>query len=352
MSLRILQANIWTGIGPEMFYEHARIHNFPQSQGPTRYGKIPESPHNDYLKVACETGLAGVLALLGFLLLLGRKLLAAPRQQPEKLALLFLLLQAALFDFLFLPFFTLTLLFLLKPHFDDPPAYLSLPAAARAGWAFILIFGLCGLYLMPLAADRLLRRADGSAGIVERFALLDRADRLDFQGLRAPLAKARLLGEFARRRHDLDAWQSAMGNAQRLGRRNRLAVEPWLQQAYLLIDLLADRGTYPGAEEEIVGLLRRALAVDPHNPFTRLRIALVHLQFDHPQPAREEALQAIRLEPDFVAALRLLHDRFGFFPEPRAYCARLQAIAAKARRTGARPGSYPYELFRDDQPGR
>jgi len=38
------------------------------------------------------------------------------------------MLQAALFDFLFLPFFTLTLLFLLKPHFDEPPAYLSLPA--------------------------------------------------------------------------------------------------------------------------------------------------------------------------------------------------------------------------------
>ncbi len=350
MSLRILRANPVTGIGPEMFWEHARLHNFPQERGPSRFGKIPESPHSDYLKVACETGPAGAFLLGWFLVMLGRRLLSpSQRHQPQTYALLFLLLQAALFNLLFLPLFVFVLLFLIKPLFDEPPAYIWFPAAAKAAWAFLLLLVSFGLYLMPLAADQLLRQAADRPGIVERFDRLNRADRLDFLGERAPLAKARLLAEFARQRRDLEAWQSAMANARTLQRRNRMSAEAWLQQAYLYLDLLAGGTAYPAMEGEIERLLEEAAAIDPRNPFTRLRLAHLYLRFDHPQAAEREARAAVRIEPDFVAALRLLHERFGYMPDQAAFDARLREIAAKRSRLPVQTGTYAAELFRDDE---
>jgi O-antigen ligase len=344
MSGRILYANPWIGIGPEMFYEHARIHNFPQTRGPSRFGKVPESPHSDYLKVACETGLPGTLLLLLFLGLVGRKLLTPPRLEAHKLALLYLLLEAALFNVVFAPFYAFLFLFLLKPLFTGSTVYSAWSPTAKGALGGCLIFIFFGLYLLPLAANRFFQQATRSNSIVERFDLLNRAERLDFQSERIPLARARLLADYFSRRHDLEAWTSAMDNAQLAQRRNRLSVDARLQEANLYIAFLTSRTAYPQLEGEILRSLRQAMAVDPHNPFIRLKTAFVYLQFNRDEAARCETLEALRLEPDFVAALQLLHDRFQAISDSD-FQKRLQAITAKARTIQPRPGTYLSDLY-------
>ena len=111
MSARMFRHHFWVGVGPDLFGEAAKRFNFPQENGPSRYGKLPESPHSDYWKIITENGLPGLIFVLVFLFFAIRRMLSPPWFDLPKLLLGFLMIQMLFINCLFNLFFILVFLF-------------------------------------------------------------------------------------------------------------------------------------------------------------------------------------------------------------------------------------------------
>jgi O-antigen ligase len=352
MSARMFRARPWTGAGPDLFAEAAPRFNFAQDKGPSRYGKVPESPHSDYWRMIVENGLPGLVLVVLLLFAAIRRLLTPPCLEPGKVLLAFLLAQMLLFNFIFhFPFLILFLL-LLKNLFSARPKFVPFRPEARLFVSAALVALLALLYVFPHLADRCLGRAERETDLLRRFQLLRRAALLSPLDERAPLAKARLLGDFARIRGDANAWSEAVACAQQAQRLDRNNVAALLLEAGLFQDARAGGGRYPAQAEEILEPLRRAEALAPFDPFLRLRQALVLREFGREDEARQQLRAALALEPDFAAALVLLHRLQGGKDDDPVLREKVARIRAKAERLRARPGSYLFNLHRLDDPAK
>lgn len=350
MSARMFRAHPWTGVGPDLFAEAAPRFNFAQDKGPSRYGKVPESPHSDYWRMIVENGLPGLVLTFLFLFFAIRRLLSPPRLDPGKVLLAFLLAQMLLFNFVFLFPFLILFLLLTRNMFSTRPRFVPFKAEARIFVTAALAVLLALLYVLPFLADRRLEQASREPDLVRRFRLLQRASLLSPLDERAPLAKARLLGEFAHFRADANAWSEALANARLAQRLDRNSVDALLLEAELLHEALAGGRRYPAQAAEIMGPLRRAEALAPFDPFLRLRQAFVLQEFGREEEARQQAQAALFLEPDFAAAIVLLHRLQGGKDGDPVLLERLARIRAQADRLRSRPGSYLYNLLRIDEP--
>jgi O-antigen ligase len=352
MSARMFRAQPWTGVGPDLFAEAAPRFNFAQDKGPSRYGKVPESPHSDYWRLIVENGLPGLVLAVLLLFSAIRRLLTPPCLEPGKVLLAFLLAQMLLFNFIFhFPFLILFLL-LLKNMFASRPKIVSFRPEKRLFVSAALVALLALLYVLPHLADRCLGQASREPDLVRRFRLLQRAAFLSPLDERAPLAKARLLGDFARIRPDANAWSEAVACARQCQRLDNNNVAALLLEAELFYHALAGGGRYPAQAGEILEPLRRAEALAPFDPFLRLRQALVLRDFGFEDEARRQLRAALALEPDFAAALVLLHRLQGGRDDDPDLRERVARIRAKADRLRARPGSYLFNLHRIDDPAQ
>ncbi len=352
MSARMFRAHPWTGVGPDLFAEAAPRFNFAQEKGPSRYGKVPESPHSDYWRLIVENGLPGLVLAVLLLFSAIRRLLTPPRLEPGKVLLAFLLAQMLLFNFVFLFPFLILFLLLIRNMFSTRPSFVPFRAEARIFVTAALAALLALLYILPYLADRRLGQASREPGLVRRFQLLQQAALLSPLDERVPLAKARLLGEFARSRSDANAWSEALANARLARRLDRDSVDALLLEAELFHDELPGGGRYPAQAAEILEPLRRAGALAPFDPFLRLRQAIVLHEFGRDEETRQQLRMALSLEPDFAAALMLLHRLEGGKDDDPALLEKLARIRVKADRLRARPGSYLFNLFRPDDQGR
>lgn len=352
MSARMFRAHPWTGVGPDLFAEAAPRFNFAQDKGPSRYGKVPESPHSDYWRVIVENGLPGLVLAVLLLFFAIRRLLSPPRLVPGKVLLAFLLAQMLLFNFVFLFPFLILFLLLLRNIFSTRPSFVPVRAEARIFVTAALAAVLSLLYVFPYLADRRLDQASKETDVVRRFHLLQQAALLSPLDERAPLAKARLLGEFAHFRSDANAWSEALVNARQAQQLNHNGVAALLLEAELLLEPLAGGGRYPAQAEEVLAPLRQAGTLAPFDPFLRLRQALVLHEFGRDGEARQQLRAALSLEPDFASAILLLHRLEGGSEDDPALRNRLARIRAKADRLRAKPGSYLFDLFRPDDPVR
>ena len=346
MSARMFRAHPWTGIGPDLFAEIAPRYNFPQEQGPARYFKIPESPHSDYWKVIVENGLFGLLLVLGFLFFAVRRLFC-----PDCLSgwlLAYLLAQMLLFNFIFQFFFFILFLFLLRNCFPEGRRFVTPRPGFRAWTAALAVLTLLLLYLLAVFADHLLSRAGRERDVARRFDLLRQASRLSPLDERAPLAQAGLLLAYIRSRPGpaLDdpgvrtAWSDAWQHARRAQRLDGAGIVSRELEADLFRHLMERGIAYPGLCAEILEPLLRAEELAPLNPFLKLRQALVLESFDRIAEAKALVLAALDLEPDFAAAVVLLHRLHGLADDDPGLSRRLAEISKKADRLQARPGSY------------
>lgn len=349
MSARMFRARPWTGVGPDLFAEAAPRFNFAQDKGPSRYGKVPESPHSDYWRVIVENGLPGLVLVVLLLFFAIRRLLSPPRLEPGKVLLAFLLVQMLLFNFIFLFPFLILFLLLIRNMFSTRPSFVPVRTEARIFVTAALAVVLSLLYVLPFLADRRLGQASQERNLVRRFRLLQQAALLSPLDEKVPLAKARLLGEFSRFRSSADAWSEAMASARQAQRLDRNSVEALLLEAELLLEPLASGGSYPAQAGEALKPLRRAEALAPFNPFLRLRQALVLRGFGRDTEARRQARAALDLEPDFAAAIVLLHRLEGGKDDDPVLLAKLARIRAKADGLRARPGTYLFNLLRIDE---
>ena len=344
MSARMYRHHPWTGVGPDLFAEAAPRFNFAQEKEPSRYGKVPESPHSDYWKVIVETGLPGLVAVLLFLFFAIRRLLPSPGPDLAQWLLAFLLSQMLLFNFVFQFFFLVIFLFLLRDSFSAGRSFTSLRPATRVFVSALLAVALVTLYLLPFLAERCLDLAAVEKDPVHRFALLRRASRLSPLDERAPLAKAAMLRAFARSSADPAAWADALENARQAQRLDKSSMDAFVLESELFRDVVARGIHYPELCEEIRGPLRRAEKIAPFSPFIKMRQAVVLREFGRDVEARERAQAALDLEPDYAAALVFIHELDGLPADDPALRQRLERIREKAGRLRARPGSYLFDL--------
>jgi O-antigen ligase len=346
MSARMFRANPWTGVGPDLFSEAAHRFNFPQEKGPARYAKLPESPHSDYWKIIAETGLAGLIFVLLFLFFAIRRMLAPPWSDLPKVLLAFLLLQMLFFNFIFNFFFLLVFLFLLYSFFWRRLLFVSLPPAFKIFLSGLLILVFCIFYLLPYVADQMLQSATAEKNIIRRFALLNRAAIYSPLDDRVPLARAQSLRGFFKATANLEAWEAAREDLRIVQKLNRNSSEACILEAELFGDILEKRIKYPALAEEILAPLRRAERLEPFNPFLKLQQALILGEFDRSQEACRQALAALELEPDYVAALFFMQQLSGLPAGDPAFQKRIAQIQAKAKTLQAKPGTYLYDLYR------
>ena len=345
MSARMYRHHFWAGVGPDLFDEAARRFNFPQEKGPSRFGKLPESPHSDYWKIITENGLPGLVFVLAFIFFAIRFLLSPPRFALAKLLLAFLLAQMLLFNFIFNYFFLIVFFFLLGDSISSGQRFVPLRPAGRAFFSAMVIFLLVALYLLPYMANRGLERAGEEKDFVRRFSRLRRAALLSPLDERMPLAKAAMLRAFARSTGGLEAWGDAVEDlhlAQRLDGNGTAAL---VLESGMFQDLLARRVRYPGLCEEILDPLRRAERIDPFNPFLKMQQAVVLRQFGREAEARSRAQAALELEPNYVEAISFIHDLDGFPASDGALRERISRIQDAVKGLRLQPGSYLYKLY-------
>ncbi|HUU05456.1 MAG TPA: O-antigen ligase family protein [Patescibacteria group bacterium] len=344
MSARMFRHHFWVGVGPDLFMEAAKRFNFPQEKGPARYGKLPESPHSDYWKIIAENGLPGLVLVLAFLFFAIRRMLSPPWFDLPKLLLGFLLLQMLLINCFFNFFFILVVFLLLHDFLFVRQKFVSLQPDLRVFFSVFVIFLVLTLYICPYFADRFLNSASREKNIVRHFALLQRAELFSPLDERVPLAKAALLSSFAITKANLEAWTDAVASLRLAQKLDGYGNSALLLESALFRDLLAKSDQYPALGEEILAPLRRAEKNDPFKPFLKLQQAIVLREFGRLQEARRLAEAALDLEPEYVAALVFIHELDGLPASDPVLQRRLAQIRSKAKKLGAEPGSYLFNL--------
>ena len=347
MSAAMFQDNLPWGVGPDNFSTVSKRYNFKQERGPANYFKLPLRPHNDYLKLLTETGLPGLLFLLVFGCVLVRKIFSSSLFNLSKLLILYFLFQAFVFNVLFHIFFFFIFIFLLKSLFEGQLVHKSFTLNLKAYFTFLTLFVLLVGYLLPFLSLRQVEKAntDGGITIVDRFRLLNKAGYLNPLNPAVFYYKAVSLFGYFEETSNLEAFYSAVDNVKRAQRLNRYFIDAYRLESDLYTVLLKKNLTYTGLHDEIAAPLAKAEKYDPFSPFIKLRKAEIHFQFHRTQEAREEALDALALEPDFAAALYFLQTNFNYFPDAEAFDKRIENIRKKAERLNVEPGTYLFKLF-------
>lgn len=347
MSTVMFGENLPWGVGADNFPTVSKRYNFKQERGPANYFKLPLRPHNDYLKLLTETGLPGLffLLLLGWVLI--RKIFFSSLFNLSKLLVLYLLFQAFVFNVIFHVFFFFIFVFLLKNLFEWQLTHKSFSLNLKAYFTFLSVFVLLAAYLLPFLSGRLTGRAnkDGDTGIVTRYGLLTDAGNLNPFDSAVTYYKAVSLLNYFKETGNLEVFYSALDNIKQTQRMNCYFIDAYRLESDLYNTLTRKNLYYTGLHDEIIAPLVEAERYDPLNPFLKLRKAEIHFQFQQMGKARQEALRALALEPDYAAALYFMQTNFHHFPDEESFNKRMDKIRQKAERLQVEPGTYLYRLF-------
>jgi tetratricopeptide (TPR) repeat protein len=348
MSLKITRDHLLTGVGLDNFSRVSGKYNFKQTRGPANYFKRPRITHNDYLKLLCETGLAGLAIILLLFYLLARKIFSSSlsgRFNISMVLLLYLLFQAFFFNVLFRGFFFFIFLFLLQDFLEERVVFESFSSYFKPGFTCLLILIFTAGYLFPWISGGFLKRGREASNPMEAFALLDNAGYLNPLDQDIYYAKASVLHAYFKKTANLEAFYDALSHLKKAQRLNSYFTDAYLLEAEFYLELLKRNVKYDAMGSEIIGILERAEAYAPVDPFIKLTKARVYLEFGNRDRAREEALKAVALEPEFVSALYFLRENFGYFGEEKGFEEKIDNILQKARGLNPRPGQYLYKLY-------
>jgi len=346
MSGRIILDHPWIGIGPDLYPEMALQYNFPQNKGFSRYGKIPESPHNDFLKILTETGLIGLAILAGFFFIFFRAIRACGIHQPFGFLLLFLVTEAFLINFLFNPFFLFLLLAILRFLPSPSPMYRSPSHLFRWLGSAMVLFVLGVFFLAPLVSHQLQKKALQTSVIEKKLLWLRQAQAWEPQEASLSANQGIILSEWFNLTNQLPAAVDALVALRQAQRLNPLAPQFYLEEAKLLRRFLEKNHAYKGLDREILTALNAALKIHPANPFILLQMAEVHRLFDRPSQAQEYARKSLLLEPNYIAAHYFLHHYFRFIPSPKEFDLFIGQIRRPVAKIEFSAGSYLSQLYR------
>jgi tetratricopeptide (TPR) repeat protein len=156
--------------------------------------------------------------------------------------------------------------------------------------------------------------------------------------------KALYLHRYFKQTSNLEAFREALNNLKKARQLN-----PYFAAAYRLEfklnEELLKRIRYVSMDEEVLAPLVKAEIYDPVNPFIKLTKARVYLEFNKFDRAKQEALKAITLEPEFVGALYFLQKNFNYFPNKKTFQSQIEKILNKAGQLNPAPGHYLHQLY-------
>ena len=345
MSLNIYKDHFFLGVGPDNFPEVSGKYNFKQTHGPANYFKRPLSPHSDYFKLLTETGSAGLIFLLFFGFVLIRRIISVSFSNLSTILILYLLFQALVFDIIFHLFFFFIFLFLLKCLFERQLIYKNFRLPLKVYCSFLLIFAFTAGYLLPYVSHLFMEKSQKTTDIVAGFNLLGRAEYMAPLDAKVHYLKALSLYHYFRKTTNFESFYSALEQLKKAQRLNPYFINTYWLESDLYLHLLEENVNYSGLSEEITAPLTTAEQYAPLNPFLKLRKADIYLRFDLKEDARQEALKALELEPDYAAALFFMQRNFNYFPNEGDFEKRIACIREKAGQYQSEPGTYLYKLF-------
>lgn len=346
MSLRILRENFWKGIGPDLFREQAPKYNFAQDKGFSRYGKVPESPHNVFLKIACEFGLPGILVILIFLGALSVRLTRAPPpSELLKITLAFLLFQGLLLNFLFNLFFLFFFLLCCRLLWNTPVTFHSVSGFNRWLECFFISILFLFIYISPFVSQTLLSKAAEARSIPEKSRLLSSARQWNPLDPDISLAQGTLLSSVFKQTYRLDIMSESIQQLRAARRLNPFLLEAYHEETALLQLFLEKKQAYPGLKEEMLAPLLDASLYYPFNPFLHMQMASIHWLFGDRDSAEREARIALKLEPDYISALYFLHENYEYIRDESEFNRHIQKILANITGKKFPPSSYLFRLY-------
>lgn len=306
-SLRLMESRPWTGIGPGQFRYAAPAVQFPDPVPPLRYDRTFASTHSDWVRVGCETGVAGValcLAILGCAAIAVRRGFRSGSVGDEHVgavaALAALLAQSAF------------------ENLSHRPAVYLLAA--------VLLGGVVSRRSVESAASRVRGRAVWALGAVMLFALADAApyrawllQRSVPPGPPDAAGMARMsravrwnpLQPYIRMRlaeavaadpavAPLERYAAAREHAEAAVRLNPL--DGSLRQQLARLEAAACRALFPdsAARSHVASRFREAAHRAPYVPFIRLEAADFLYSTSDFEGAIREATLALEIEPESV----------------------------------------------------
>lgn len=334
-----------TGVGLDNFELISKQYNFKQPKGPSNYGKVPRHTHNDYFKLISETGIAGLALLFVMAWFLARKLFGSPSFNISRVLILYLLFQAFLFNILFTTFFLFIFLYLLKNLLETNVTFRSFSVPLKYTFIISLMLITLSAYLLPWWSDTVLKKRNAGLNYIQQFDLLNFAASLNPLDADVYYLKAVALRRYFQYSTNWEAFYDALALLKKARRLRRAFVDTYTMEAAMYFDLIKKGLVYDHMDEEIIHALEQAETYDPFNPFIKMTKAYVYLKFDQPQEARNQALKAIELEPNYVEALLFLDRNFNYFTDKADLQKRLDAVREKAEFYSPEPGHYLYRLY-------
>jgi len=234
----------------------------------------------------------------------------------------------------------------LKILFENRLTHKSFSLNLKTYYTFLLVVTLLFGYLFPTISQRLVKKAEKGQNIVARFNLLKKAGYLNPMDQDIHYLKALLLYSYFKKSANLESFYSALASLKKVQRLNKYFINAYLLESDLYRLLLQENSGYAAVHEEILAPLAKAEQYAPLDPFIKLQKAEIYLQFNLVQSAREEALKALELEPDYVSALYFLQRNFNYFPYNNTFKSRIDKILNKASQIKPDPGTYLHALFK------
>ncbi len=349
MSINIFKDNFLYGVGLGNFSEVSKKYNFKQTKGPANYFKVPRIPHNDYLKLLCETGVFGLIFLLLFIFFILRKIFSSSLFNISKVVILYLLFNAFLFNIMFHPFFFFIFIFLLKNLFEENISFKSINGNFKLIFSLLLIFIFLVGYFVPYISNNLIESTKKSKNFVEAFNLLKRSEYLNPLDYRVYYRKSLLHYSYFERKSDLDFFSYALKSIKKVQILNKYFIESYLLESDLFLEVLKKELKYVSMDKEIVAPLIKAEFYAPFDPFIKLKKAKIYFEFNKKNLAKREAIRALDIEPEFISALYFLHNRFNYFSDEEKFKNRIDKILAKAKKLDYQHGTYLDNLFKVPQ---
>lgn len=346
MSINILKDNFLYGVGLANFSEVSKKYNFKQTKGPANYFKVPRIPHNDYLKLLCETGIFGLIILLVFIFFILKKIFSSSLFNISKIIILYLLFNAFLFNIMFHLFFFFMFIFLLKNLFEENISFKSINGNFKLTFSFLLIFVFLVVYFVPYISNNLIEKSKKSKNIVEAFNLLKKSEYLNPLDYRVYYCKSLLHYNYFQKRLDLDSFSYALKSIKKVQILNKYFIESYLLESDLYLEVLKKQLKYVSMDNEIIAPLIKAEFYAPFDPFIKLKKAKIYFEFNKRILAKREAIRALDIEPEFISALYFLHNRFNYFSDDGKFKSRIDKILKKAKNLDYQPGTYLDNLFK------
>jgi tetratricopeptide (TPR) repeat protein len=208
---------------------------------------------------------------------------------------------------------------------------------------FVFIFS----YFTPLLSDIFIERARKCSDVSRAFDSLKKAEALSPLNIKPFYFRTLLAYKLLAKSFDLDLYSRALTNIKKIQRLNKQFLPVYLLEADLNLEILRRNLKYFALENEIIGPLIRAEEISPYNPFIKLKKARIFLEFNHDIQAKKQAEKALELEPDFIAALYFLHEKFNYFDSEFVFKNRVNKVLARIKNLRLQPRTYLYKLFYD-----